>query len=130
MTQEIITLILSALTATISAPLGAWLGSKMMRQRHRLEMQRLEEEMEHLRAERRTDELENVRKATEILMEGVVTPLKTELKQLRNEINRMRKAIERIPACPHSDDCPVRLELLAEAPLADHEPQRRKKTNA
>lgn len=129
MKQEIITLILSALMAAISAPLGAWLGSKMMRQRHRLEMQRLEEEMEHLRAERRTDELENVRKATEILMEGVVTPLKTELKQLRNEINRMRKAIERISACPHSDDCPVRLELLAESPLADQEPQRRKKPN-
>ena len=114
MKTEIITLIVNALVAAVSGPLGAWLNSKMLRAKYRTEVDKLRAELAQLRTDTRGHELENVRKATEILMEGVVTPLKSEIKQLRYELNRMRRAIEKIPSCPHADTCPVSHELLEE----------------
>ena len=37
--------------------------------------------------------------------------LATQLKQLKNETTRLRRAIEKIGVCPHAADCPVTAEL-------------------
>ena len=44
MSSEIITLIVSSLTATISAPLGAWLGAKLQSQKYKTEIDSLRAE--------------------------------------------------------------------------------------
>lgn len=74
------------------------------------------------KGDRRSIELDNVKKGSEILMQQIVTPLKTEMKSLRNELTRFRRAVEQIPACPHSAECPVSRELLADEAGGDDEP--------
>ena len=37
--------------------------------------------------------------------------LKKDMAQLRKQLSRLTRAIEKIPSCPHSADCPVKDEL-------------------
>lgn len=55
--------------------------------------------------------LENEEKASQIVMNYVVEPLKKEMNSLRLEVQRFRKAVEKIPTCPMSQECPVNKEL-------------------
>lgn len=112
MSGEIITIIVSALSAAIAAPVGAWVGRKLERDKYRIELDKLRAEMKDKLAEVKSHELENVRKAADILMESIVPPLKAEIRNLRNDVQRLNKALERIWGCPHIDRCPVKFELL------------------
>lgn len=111
MSSEIITLIVSSLTATISAPLGAWLGAKLQSQKYKTEIDSLRAEVQKKLAGVKDSELENVRKANDILVEGIVTPLKKEINSLRRDVDKFRKAVEKIPSCAHADSCPVSRQL-------------------
>lgn len=93
MTLETLSIILS----TFAAPVGAVVGSLLARAKYRAEV--------------KNSELDNVRKANDMLMESVVEPLGKELKGLRRDVQRLRKAVEKIPLCPHAADCPVSREL-------------------
>ena len=88
--------IVSALMAAVATPIGAWLGSRLMRAKYQAEVEQLRAEMQDKVAEVRSHELENVRKASDILMESIVPPLRLEIENLRNDILRLNKAIERI----------------------------------
>ena len=112
MSGEIITIIVSALVAAVSGPVGAWVGRKLERAKYRIELETLRAEMNKKLAEVKSNELENVRKAADILMESIVPPLKAEITNLRNDVQRLNKALERIWGCPHIDRCPVKFELL------------------
>ncbi|WP_289740932.1 hypothetical protein [Muribaculum intestinale] len=112
MSGEIITIIISALSAAIAAPVGAWVGRKLERDKYRIELERLRAEMKDKLAEVKSHELENVRKAADILMESIVPPLKAEITNLRNDVQRLNTALERIWGCRHIDHCPVKYELL------------------
>lgn len=112
MSGEIITIIVSALVAAVSAPVGAWVGRKLERDKYRIELEKLRAEMKDKLAEVKSHELENVRKASDILMESIVPPLKAEIINLRNDVQRLNTALERIWGCPHVDRCPVKYELL------------------
>lgn len=112
MSGEIITIIVSALSAAIAAPVGAWVGRKLERDKYRIELDRLRAEMKDKLAEVKSHELENVRKAADILMESIVPPLKSEIANLRNDVQRLNTALERIWGCRHIDSCPVKFELL------------------
>lgn len=112
MSGEIITIIVSALVAAVSAPVGAWVGRKLERDKYRIELEKLRAEMKDKLAEVKSHELENVRKASDILMESIVPPLKAEIINLRNDVQRLNKALERIWGCSHVDRCPVKYELL------------------
>lgn len=112
MIGEITIIVVSAIVAAISAPLGAWVSSRVLRQKYALELDKLRAEMKQTLSEVESTELENVRKASDILMEHIVTPLKSEIKLLRRDVDKFRKAIEKIPSCPMADDCPVSRELL------------------
>ena len=112
MSGEIITIIVSALSAAIAAPVGAWVGRKLERDKNRIELAKLRAEMKDKLAEVKSHELENVRKAADILMESIVPPLKAEITNLRNDVQRLNTALERIWGCRHIDSCPVKFELL------------------
>jgi hypothetical protein len=43
----------------------------------------------------------------------IVDPLKKDIKSLRNEVSKFRKAVERIPDCDHAYSCPVKRQLQA-----------------
>lgn len=112
MSGEITTMVVSAIVAAISAPLGAWVNSRVLRQKYDLELGKLRAEMKQTLTEVESNELENVRKASDILMEHIVTPLRSEIKSLRKDVDKFRKAVEKIPTCPMADSCPVSRELL------------------
>ena len=112
MSGEIITIIVSALVAAVSGPVGAWVGRKLERAKYRIELETLRADMNNKLAEVKSNELENVRKAADILMESIVPPLKAEITNLRNDVQRLNTALERIWGCHHIDSCPVKFELL------------------
>lgn len=95
MRNEILIALVGLVVSTVTALVTHWLSRK----KYTVETQKTE--------------LENVREGNDILMKQIVNPLKLELKSVRNELRRFRRAIEKIPACPHATDCPVSLELLA-----------------
>ena len=121
MTTEVIL----ALVAIVATPLSAWLGSIFTRQKYMAEVKSLRADVAKKRADNQGVEPDNVRQGNEILLEQIVKPLKTEIKNLRHDVNKFRRAVEKIPACPHSTECPVNRELLAdEADGDDAEPRK------
>lgn len=112
MSGEIITIIVSALSAAIAAPVGAWVGRKLERDKYRIELDKLRAEMKDKLAEVKSHELENVRKAADILMESIVPPLKAEISNLYDNIQRFKNILELIWGCPYIERCPVKFELL------------------
>ena len=104
--------IISLVAAIISAPLSAWLTAILLRKKYDVEVEQLRAQVKVSKAETRGDELENVKKAMAILMEEVVEPLKKEINEIRKELARFRRAVEKVNTCPHADiACPVRDEL-------------------
>lgn len=55
--------------------------------------------------------LDNDKKVSEMVNEYFVEPLKKDIASLRKQVSRLTRAIEKIPSCPHSADCPVKDEL-------------------
>ncbi len=55
--------------------------------------------------------IDNDRKVSELVNEYFVEPLKKDITSLRRQVSRLTRAIEKIPSCPHSADCPVKDEL-------------------
>ena len=60
--------------------------------------------------------------AIETMMDLVVNPLRREMESLRSKMDRLTHAIEKIPSCPHSDNCPVSRELQRNADPEPREP--------
>ena len=77
MSSELLTIIISSLAAAVSAPIGAWVNSKILRQKYDIEIGQLKAEMQKKLSDVKDSELENVRKASVILMDNIVTPLET-----------------------------------------------------
>lgn len=117
--------IILALIALVSAPVGGWLTAKLLRRKYDAEVAKLQAEVKSAQINTRGDELDNVKKAMDILMEQVVEPLKREMNGIRREISRFRKAVEQANTCPHRDNCPVRDELQKSEKLDADPPQYR-----
>lgn len=114
MNPGVIDIILAAI-AIVGPPVTAWLTSVLMRNRSAQEIAKLKTEVDQMRADVRSRELDNDRKAIETMMELVVNPLRREMSSLRSYVNKLTHAIEKIPACPYSDTCPVSRELQRDA---------------
>lgn len=78
--------------------------------------------------------IDNTEKATRVLMDNIVAPLKEELYETRKEIianrremARLRKAIDDANSCRYSDNCPVLKRMRVEQKKRDpgdlHEPR-------
>lgn len=113
--------IVLAVIAIVAVPLTSWLTSKLDKRKYDAEISKLKAEIENMKAEVNSKELDNVRQGADILMEQIVAPLKQELKILRTDVNKFRRAVEKIPACDHSDNCPVSRELY-NAEKGDNKP--------
>lgn len=111
MSTELLHIILPLIAAIITAPVASWLTSKLQRRQYEEQIAQLHAEVDRIKSEVKSNELENVRKASDILMEQIVDPLKKEMTRLRNEVNRFRKALDEYARCPHADGCPVLFKL-------------------
>ncbi len=100
-----------AVIAALSAPLASWLTSVLMRQKYTAEIAALRADVDKKNSEIQGNELRNVRQGNDILMQQIVEPLRIEIKSLRSDVNKFRRAIEKIHTCPLHADCPVRHEL-------------------
>ena len=98
-------------STVITTPIGVWLGSVLTRDKYRAEIDQLRAEVQEKLSAVRSTELDNVRKANDLLVESIVTPLKKEITSLRRDVEKFRKAVEKIPSCPHAADCPVSRQL-------------------
>lgn len=112
MSGEIVTIIVSALVAAVSGPIGSWLGRRVERAKYEAEVGKIRAELNDKIAEVKSHELENVRQASDILMQSIVPPLQDEINKLRNDVQRLNAALEHVWGCPHVDRCPVKYELL------------------
>ncbi len=111
MSGDITTIIVSTLAAAIAAPLGAWVSSIILRRKYQIELDSLRADNENKLAEAKGKEVDNVRKALEVIMANVVAPLEKEIKSLRKDVGKFRRAVEKIPSCPMAGSCPVSHEL-------------------
>lgn len=96
------------LTAALSA---GCLRSILDRKKYLREAEKLKAETDALNTRTKADELENVRRASQILTEQIVAPLKAELDEVRGEVAFLRGAIDRIDGCSRVASCPVLAEL-------------------
>lgn len=106
--------IISLLFGVVSAPVGLWIQSLLLRKKYNTELESLRAQVEASKTDTRGDELENVKTGMSILMEQVVEPLKKEINAVRKELARLRRALEKANRCPfakHADACPVLVEL-------------------
>ncbi len=113
MSEQVTIIIVSAVVAAIATPFGAWINSKMLHQKYSVELDKLRSEVEKTLSSVKGSELDNVRKASDILMDNIVKPLKAEISSLRKDVDKFRKAVEKITSCPMADTCPVTRELFS-----------------
>lgn len=101
-----------------------WIDTKKYRQ----EVEKLKAEVQAAKINTRGNELENVKKAMDILMEQVVEPLKREINGFRKELARFRRVVEMANHCPHSAKCPVRDELQKSEVIESDPPPRQRQS--
>lgn len=82
-----------------------------MRSKHNAEVDKLRAEVKQTLADVRGRELDNDKKAIEMIMELVVEPLRKDMVQLQEKVDTLTNAIEKVNSCPHADNCPVSHEL-------------------
>ena len=115
--------IISLLFGVVSAPVGLWIQSLLLRKKYNTELESLRVQVEASKTDTRGDELENVKNGMSILMEQVVEPLKKEINAIRKELARLRRAVEKANRCPfadHADACPVLYELRRAEDVEGH----------
>lgn len=95
----------------ILAPLGSLLTWYVSRAQSRKELERLQIEVEGLKKTNTGVDISNIKASAEILTENIVKPLEKELKSVRRELSKFRKAIEKVKSCQYEDECPVKEQL-------------------
>ena len=103
MTIDITSIILACIT------LAGGCGWLIDRKKHR-------QEIESLKADNRQKDMNLSRDYVTEWRTFIAEPLQREVSELRDEVNQLRNAIQRIDRCPHRDHCPVYEQLrVAEA---------------
>lgn len=93
-------------TETVLAILNVLLGGGLI-----VTLATLRSQQAKAREEAKSLALDNDKKVSDMVNEYFVEPLKKDMAQLRKQLSRLTRAIEKIPSCPHSADCPVKDEL-------------------
>ncbi len=78
------------------------------------------QEVESLKADNRQKDMDLSKMYVDEFRENIAEPLRLEVRDLRNEVDLLRHAIQRINDCPLSADCPV-LDELQSKPTAKGE---------
>ncbi len=103
--------IILAIIAIVATPVSAWLASVLTKAKSAQEVAKLKAEVDQMKSDIRSRELDNDRKAINMVMELVVDPLRKEMRLIQRKVDRLTNAIDKIPSCPHSASCPVSHEL-------------------
>lgn len=103
--------ILAAIVAIITAPPSALLTAVFLRSKHKAEVDQLRADVQKTLSDVRGHELDNDKKAIEMIMDLVVEPLRKDMLQLQEKVDILTNAIEKVNSCPHADNCPVSHEL-------------------
>ncbi|MBR4137842.1 MAG: hypothetical protein IKU05_05465 [Bacteroidales bacterium] len=125
--------VILAIIGIVAIPLTSWITSKLLKAEYKAKIDKLTAEVETIKSANNTVNVENTQKLIDLIMTSVVTPLKQELEEtrslyqktikevveplkrelnaVRKELSKFRLAVQRIPECPHSDNCPVKREL-------------------
>ena len=111
--------IILAVIALASAPLSAWLTSRLMKAKYAQEVEKLKAEVAQMKSDVRSRELDNDRKSINMVMELVVEPIRKEMKSLQRKVDRLTNAIDKIPSCPHSANSEC-LQIYAYGPNPSH----------
>jgi hypothetical protein len=69
------------------------------------------QEVEGLKADNRQKDMELGKMYVDEFRSNIADPLRQEVLELREQIDQLRNAIQRIDRCPHRDTCPVYDEL-------------------
>jgi hypothetical protein len=69
------------------------------------------QEIESLKADNRQKDMELGKMYVDEFRSNIADPLRQEVLELREQIDQLRNAIQRIDRCPHRDTCPVYDEL-------------------
>lgn len=69
------------------------------------------QEVEGLKADVRQKDMELGKMYVDEFRSNIADPLRQEVLELREQIDQLRNAIQRIDRCPHRDTCPVYDEL-------------------
>jgi hypothetical protein len=77
------------------------------------------QEVESLTADNRQKNMNLSKMYVDEFRNNIAEPLQREVGELRNEVNQLRYAIQRIGDCPHSASCPVYDELLKQSEHGD-----------
>ncbi len=113
MSWDIITIIATAAATLLTAvPIGVWVGARMVRTKYQAEIDDLRADVKKKIADAQNQELENVRKAADILVASIVPPLESQINKLNNEVARLNDVLESIWGCPHIAVCPAKHRLL------------------
>ena len=78
------------------------------------------QEVESLKADNRQKDMDLSKMYVDEFRENIAEPLRLEVRDLRNEVDLLRNAIQRINDCPLSADCPV-LDVLQDKPSSKGE---------
>lgn len=95
-----------------------------MKAKYAQEVEKLKAEVAQMKSDVRSRELDNDRKSINMVMELVVEPIRKEMKSLQRKVDRLTNAIDKIPSCPHSANCPVSRELQREQKLDQSDPDK------
>ena len=76
------------------------------------------QEIESLKADNRQKDMNLSKDYVVEWRTFIAEPLQREVSELRDEVNQLRNAIQRIDRCPHRDHCPV-YERLREQSAGD-----------
>lgn len=113
MSWDIITIIATAAATLLTAvPIGVWVGARLVRTKYQAEIDDLRADVKKKIADAQNQELENVRKAADILVANIVPPLEAQITKLNNEVARLNDVLESIWGCPHIAVCPAKHKLL------------------
>lgn len=74
------------------------------------------QEIESLKADNRQKEMNLSKDYVQEWRTFIAEPLQREVSELRDEVNQLRNAIQRIDRCPHRDNCPVYDRLRDKSP--------------
>ena len=94
------TIDISAIILSLITMVSGWVGFWLDRRKHR-------QEIESLKADNRQKDMNLSKDYVAEWRTFIAEPLQREVSELRDEVNQLRNAIQRIDRCPHRDHCPV-----------------------
>lgn len=110
------TIDISAIILALIGVASGWVTWLLDRRKHQAEVERIKAEVKGMEPDPAQKYMELAKVYVEQFRINIVEPLQHEVLNLRDQIIRLKDAIQEINNCPLSSDCPVRKRLHNESP--------------